>query len=429
MEVTYERCLHKAQRVVFEDAHRFRVSCSGRRFGKSRLVLDELIRASLGFQGEMSKTSPQMVIGALPTAVQARPILWKPLVNLFTTTELKHVVKDINLSNMTIQIEGKPSIKVVGANDKGGDRLRGNRIYFIALDEVQDINPVVWTEVVRPALSDTVGSRAIFTGTPKGKVNFLYDLSQMETGYKNEWKFFNYGTEANPTIPKDEIEAARISLPPRVFQQEYEANFVAFPGQIWSELDSINRVASTEVPNCDLVVMGVDFGDRHPAAIVLGRESRSMTWYILDAWSPNTGGGESQPVPRATFDNTIERMVLKYNATAVYCDPSRPSDILAIRELGDHPGFNNAVAGFNPIQSGISQVSKLLWQKKLLVVERNVTEEKRSLGFLSGQQVFDNMLSYHWVIDKRGDVTEEPADGSFSHICDSLRYGLAYKGG
>lgn len=429
MDVSYKRVLHDAQRVIFNDPHRFRVTCNGRRFGKSRLVLDELIRASLGFDGEMSKTSPQMVIGALPTAVQARPILWKPLVNLFTTTDLKYVVKDINLSNMTIQIEGKPSIKVVGANDKNGDRLRGNRIYFVALDEVQDINPVVWTEVVRPALSDTVGSRAIFTGTPKGKVNFLHDLAMMGDEFPDEWQFHTYGTEANPTIPREEIAQARRSLPPRVFQQEYEADFVAFPGQIWTELDSGNLELPTEVPPLDLVVMGVDFGDRHPAAVVVGRESRSMRWYLIDAWSPNTSGKESQPVTRHAFETAIKGFVDKYKVQLTFADPSRPSDILAIRDYGEASGYQNAIAAFNPIESGIAQVSKLIHQKKLLVVHRDVDERQAALGYLSGQQVYDFMLSYHWLTDKRGDITEEPADGSFSHICDSLRYALAYKGG
>ena len=428
MDVVYKRTLHDAQRVIFNNNSRFRVTCNGRRFGKSRLVLDELIRASLGFTGEMSKTSPQVVLGALPTAVQARSILWKPLVKLFTETDLKYVVKNINLSNMTIDIEGKPSIKVVGANDKNGDRLRGQRIYFIAMDEVQDINPVAWTEVVRPALSDTVGSRAIMTGTPKGRVNFLHTLSEMPLS-SNEWKFFNYPTSANPTIPRDEIEKARASLPPRVFQQEYEADFVAFAGQVWTELSQENLVNVEDVPLLDLVVMGIDHGDRHPAAVVVGRDSRSMRWYIVDAWSPNTSGGESQPVTRQQFQKAISTLVRKHNVTLSYADPSRPSDILAIREFGHELGFKNCVEGFNRIQSGIGQVGNLIHQNKLLIVQRTLSEQDSQDGFLSSETLYDFLLSYHWVTDKQGNVTEEPADGNFSHICDALRYALAIKGG
>lgn len=428
MDVVYKRTLHKGQRDIFGNDQRFRVVCAGRRFGKSRLVLDELVRASLSFSGTMSTTSPQVVLGTLPTAVQARAILFKPLVNLFTETSLKYVVEDINLTSMSISIYGKPTILIAGANDRNGDRLRGKRIYFICMDEVQDTSSVSFTEVVRPAMSDTPGSRALLVGTPKGKANFLYTLSQNELTDK-EWKFFNQPTEANPTIPREEIATARLTLPPRVFAQEYLAEFTVFPGQIWTHLDSLNETVSTEVPPLDLVVMGVDFGDRHPAAVVVGRESRMMRWYLIDAWSPNTSGKESQPVPRATFDSTIAGLVRKHNVDAVYCDPSRPSDILAIRDQGSEKGFRNTVAGFNPIQSGIAQVDKLIWQKKLLIPEFHKNEQEKEQGFLSSVQVTDFLLSYHWKTDKAGQVTEEPADGSFSHICDALRYSLAYRGG
>lgn len=430
MDAQYEILLHDAQSVIYDDESRFRVTCNGRRFGKSRLVLDELIRASLSFDGEMSKTSPQMVIGALPTAVQARPILWKPLVNLFTTTDLKHVVKDINLSNMTIQIEGKPSIKVVGANDKNGDRLRGNRIYFIALDEVQDINPVVWIEVVRPALSDTEGSRAIFTGTPKGKVNFLYDLAQMEKQHPDEWKFFTYPTEANPTIPRKEIEQARISLPPRVFQQEYEASFVNFPSQIWDSLDSGNHVELADEPvHYDLVVMGLDWGDKYPSAVVCGLDRYLNEWFIIDAWSPNVNHGEPRTVTRDEFQAEVSKLVLKHDVDRIFADPSRPSDILAVRDYGRHRGFKSCIAAFNPIAEGVGQVGNLIYQNRLKVVAFIPTEQDAHLGHLTGDRVFEFMQSYHWLVNKQGVMTEVPGDGLFAHTCDALRYALAYKAG
>jgi hypothetical protein len=424
MDKEFKLTLHDAQWSIFEDGHRFRVACNGRRFGKTALGCQELIMASLGFQGEMSLTSPQMVIGALPTAVQARPILFKPLVDIFTNTVLSDLVEDINRSTMTIRIKGKPSIRIVGANDKNGDRLRGNRIYFILMDEVQDISPVVWTEVVRPAMSDTPGSRALFTGTPRGTTNFLYYLSE-NAKTDEEWSFHNYPTSANPCIPRSEIARAKASLPPRVYLQEYEANFVVFAGQIYSDLDSNNMVEPSEVPHCDLVVMGLDWGDRFPSAVVVGRESRSQKWYILDAWSPNTDGVESQPITRAEFDKTITDLVKKYKVHSIYCDPSRPSDILAVRTYGSDKGFHNCVAGFNGIQSGISQVANLIFQNKLLIVNK----PESGKGFLSGRRIQEFLTSYHWETDKLGQVTEVPGDGIFSHSCDALRYALAYKGG
>lgn len=418
----YDLILHDRQWDIFRDTHRFRVAVNGRRFGKTALGINELVMASLTYRGDISKTSPQTVLGVLPTAVQARPLLFEPLVNLFTTTSLATVVEDINKTKMRIDIKGKPSIKIAGANDKGGDRIRGTRILFVLLDEMQDIHPSVFTEVVRPALSDTEGSRALFTGTPKGKRNILYKLSEMAKT-DPEWSFHNYPTSSNPIIPKSEIVRAKELLPPRVFRQEYEADFVNFAGQIWTELDSSNMATDDVSRVYDLTVIGVDFGDRHPAMVVVSREARTDTWYIQDAWSPNTGELESQPVSREEFSQQLKEYVEMYDPAAIYCDPSRPSDILAIRSMGRHRAYQNTVAGFNGIQSGIAQVSNLIHQNRLQILPG-----RQHGHYVTGRLLYDYLASYCWVVDRNGEATEVPGDTSCSHICDALRYALAIKG-
>jgi hypothetical protein len=344
---------------------------------------------------------------------------------MFTETALYDLVEKINLTEMRIDIKGKPSIKIAGANDKNGDRLRGNRIYFVLLDECQDINPTVFNEVIRPAMSDTRGSRALFTGTPKGKQNILYALSELRHT-DPEWTFFNFPTWDNPTIPKSEIDKARATLAPRVFEQEYGAGFVNFPGQLYSELSSENLVPEgADLPHFDLVVMGVDFGDLHPAFSVVGRDPIEQCWYFIEGWSPNTGlSGDSQPVTRATFDSNLKRLVDKHGVQLIFCDPSRPSEILAIRDLGDKPVYRSAVSAFNGIQSGIGQVHNLIAHKRFKFICGGI---KDNTDTVDGITAYDYHQSYHRV--KRNDVlTDEPADGDCTHICDSTRYALAVKG-
>ena len=423
MDKTLDLILHKAQWEIFNDTHRFRVCVNGRRFGKTALGMQELIYASLGFQGTVSKSSPEMVIGVLPTAVQARPILFKPLVNLFTTTALADLVENINLTEMRIDIKGKPSIKVAGANDRNGDRLRGNRIYFILMDEAQDILPVVFNEVIRPAMTDTKGSRALIQGTPKGKMNILHKFAQMEDE-DDEWKYFSFPTWSNPCIPREEIEKARRSLPPRVFAQEYEAGFVNFEGQWYSELDSNNMHEGT-LPHFDLVSMGVDFGDLHPAIVVCGRDPLAGVWYYLDGWSPNTISGQNQPVTRGEFDSNLKALFLKHSVDLIFCDPSRPSEVLAIRDIGAAKGYKSAVQAFNGIQSGIGQIHSLIHQNKLKFVKRSASTAPDAID---GTMAYDFLQSYTRTKDRFGNFTDEPADGSCSHICDALRYCLAVKG-
>lgn len=421
MDTPWDLLLHDKQSEIFDDPCRFRVTCNGRRFGKTALAIQELVYASLSFQGEMSATSPQMVVGCLPTAVQARQILFKPLVNLFTTTSLKCVLEKINLAEMRINILGKPAIRIVGANDRGGDRIRGLRIYFMLMDEVQDVLPQVWSEVVRPAMSDTEGSRALFTGTPKGTANILYYLSENAKS-DPEWSFHNYPTSANPTIPRAEIETAKRQLPPRVFEQEYEAKFTTFPGQIYTELNSSN-LHDGDLPYLDLVVAGVDWGSYHPAISVVGRDSRTGVWYYLTGWSPNTSGGDAQPVLKTSFEDKLNELVKEYKIDLILCDPAQPSEILAIRKMSMEKAYQSASAAFNGIESGILQVHKLIHQDRLVFVKSSDSRP----DMVPGQRAYDFHLSYHYE-SKKGVITDVPADGDLSHICDATRYALAIKG-
>ena len=63
-------------------------------------------------------------------------------------------------------------IQLYGADNY--DTLRGIYLDGVVLDEYAQMNPKMFSEVIRPALSDRKGY-AIFIGTPKGKNDF-YDL-------------------------------------------------------------------------------------------------------------------------------------------------------------------------------------------------------------------------------------------------------------
>jgi hypothetical protein len=414
--------LHKAQREIFNCPKRFRVTVNGRRFGKTALGVTELIVRGLGYPHQVNPKFPVFVLGILPTANQARTVIWKPLVNICETPEFRPLIKEINRTSMEIILINNVIIRVAGANDNGGDRLRGLKIYFAWFDEMQDVKAIAFDEVVRPAMSDTVGSRALFTGTPKGKNNVLYFLSQKPTS-DPDWEYFSYPTWENPLIPKEEIDRARATLPPRLFSQEYEANFVDFPGKWYTELDNDNKFYGA-LPKFQSVFMGIDFGDLHPAAVVIGRGT-DRKYYVVEGWSPNPGR-EAKPIPDPVLQANISRLVKKWNVQYTYCDPSRASSILSIRSLGQEPGFRNAVAGYNRILEGIHQVHGHITRKDLLFVP---SMNDKVADSLDGIECFQLLEAYHRLQDKSGAFNDIPADGYFSHINDALRYALATKVG
>lgn len=422
MDVPIKLSLHQGQREVFNDPHRFITVVCGRRWGKSSFGLVSLLIHALSFKEYVDPRFPVTFIAVMPTANQARGVIWKPLLNLLSTPEFKYVVKPkgINRTAMQVELLNGVYLKVVGANDSAGDRLRGLKMAYVWFDEAQDIKPVVWEEVVRAALSDTPGSRGLFTGTPKGFSNFLYDLSQRSEN-DPEWSFHNKPTASNPFVSRKEIALAKASLPDRLFRQEYYGSFENFPGMLYSELDSENKFYG-ELPRLNLTVLGVDWGDLFCNLSVIGRGD-DRRWYYLEGWQGNLSNPKHpQPIPDPVLHHNIKRLVKKWSVQHTYADPSRPSSIIGLRSLGSEPGFRNAVAGYNRILEGISQVHSKIKQKDLLFTEGHHDNLE---GCYDGLLAYDYHASYHRETDKDGNFTDVPADGIFSHTCDSVRYSLA----
>ncbi|WP_414579433.1 hypothetical protein [Anabaena sp. CCY 9402-a] len=115
--------LHPAQATVFNDPNPYVLLVSGRRWGKSRLMLTRAIERSLTFKGEYDPASPPVVLITMPTLKQAKQIHWKPLVNILANAPF---VESINRSeNRIIMAGNRPDIIVRGCNDDNGDSLRG----------------------------------------------------------------------------------------------------------------------------------------------------------------------------------------------------------------------------------------------------------------------------------------------------------------
>ena len=162
------------QQEVFNDPTRFKVVAAGRRCGKSRLAATTLIIEAL-------RCPPgSAVLYVAPTNGQARQIIWNVLLELG-----KEVIAGSHVNNQDITMVNGAVIYVRGADRP--DTLRGVSLTYAVLDEVADIKPEAWEQVIRASLSDKKG-RAMFIGTPKGRnlFNDLYKLGQ--TGDDEDWK-------------------------------------------------------------------------------------------------------------------------------------------------------------------------------------------------------------------------------------------------
>jgi predicted phage terminase large subunit-like protein len=199
------------QQEVFKATTRFKVIAAGRRCGKSRLAATALIIEAL-------KCPPgSAVLYVSPTMGQSRQIIWDLLLDLG-----REVITSSHVNNLDITMINGARIYVRGADRP--DTLRGVSLTFAVLDEVADIKPEAWEQVIRASLSDKKG-RAMFIGTPKGR-NWFYDLFKLgQAEDDDDWKSWHFTTKDNPLIDPTEIESAKKTLSSFAFKQEYLASF------------------------------------------------------------------------------------------------------------------------------------------------------------------------------------------------------------
>ena len=209
------------QQIVFKDPARFKVVAAGRRCGKSRLAATTLLIEGL-------RCPPgSAVLYVSPTMGQSRQIVWDLLLDLG-----REVIQNSHVNNLDITLINGARIYVRGADRP--DTLRGVSLTYAVLDEVADIKPEAWEQVIRASLSDKKG-RALFIGTPKGR-NWFYDTFKLgENESDPDWKSWHFTTQDNPLIDPTEIESAKKTLSTFAFKQEYMASFSNAGSDVFKE--------------------------------------------------------------------------------------------------------------------------------------------------------------------------------------------------
>lgn len=224
------------QRKIHEEATRFTVVVAHRRFGKSICMINHLIFQAL----RNTRRRPQYMFLA-PEKEQAIRNLWEDF--KFYTSFLPGVEYNRKESFITFPLPSgeKCIIYIAGASDP--ERFRGMYLDGAVIDEVGDMPKVLWSEVLRPALSDRLGF-ALFIGTPKGR-NFFYDLTKYENDPKvnqyAEWKTFTFKASETGYVLPQELESAQLTMDPDKYNQEYECDFnAAVPGSYYGK--ALNRL-------------------------------------------------------------------------------------------------------------------------------------------------------------------------------------------
>jgi len=385
----------RPQQLILHDAldnNRFVVGVMHRRFGKTVAAINQLIKKAI----ECELPDPRFCYVA-PTYTQAKRIAFDYLVK-FT----RPLGASVNISELRVDFWGR-RISLHGADNP--DSLRGTYYDGCVLDEVGDMNPKVWNEVLRPSLSDRLGW-CLFIGTPKGRNHFadFRDRAEETAG----WKLLEFKASETGIIPESELNAARAEMGEDKYQQEFECNFNsavegAYYGQIINDLEAKGRL--TTVDRDDLcksyVAWDLGMGDSTClwVAQLVGKEVR-----LID-FVENHGVGLDWYV-NWLKENRYERF-----------DQYLPHDV-EVREMGtgksrkevlQEAGLEITVAPRLSVADGIQAVRRLLprcWFDK--------DKTKQGVNALRNYRREYN--------EKQNVYYEKPLHDWASHASDSFRY-------
>ena len=297
------------------DSHRFTVIVAHRRLGKTVCMINHLLRAAV------TDNSGEGRYGYIaPYRSQVKDLAWDYL------KRFSSVIPDIkiNESELSIDYPNGSRIRLYGADNP--DAMRGLYFNGVILDEVADMRPNVWGEIIRPALSDRQGW-ACFIGTPKGINLFheLYTFGQSAPG----WCSKIYRVDETGVIPQSELDDARRVMSENQYRQEFLCDFAASMDNVLITIDLVSKGASRLLNRQDVMgavkIIGVDvarFGD-----------DRSVICKRWGLWCQSVRVIEH--MDNMTFAGIVAYEVDQFNPDGVFIDAGRGEGVIdRLRQLG-----------------------------------------------------------------------------------------------
>jgi phage terminase large subunit len=375
------------------DEKRFGAVVCHRRFGKTVLAINQLIKSA----ATCEKERPRFGYIA-PTLKQAKAVAWD---------YLKHYTDPIpgvsyNETELRADLPNEARIRLFGADNP--DSLRGIYLDGVVLDEFPLMQGRTWSEVIRPLLADRMGW-ALFIGTPNGK-NAFWDIYQQATA--DNWFRTSYKASETGVIDAAELKDAARMMTEDEYAQEFECSFEAsVRGAVYAkELAQVRaqkRIARVPYDPILPVHTAWDLGVGDATAIwfaqVHGAERRIIDYY--------EASGEGLQHYAAILD----KKGYKYGRHLA------PPDI-EVRELGSGRSRKEIAAGLGirfEVVKGL-RLEDGINAARMLLPTCYFDEDKCSAGI-------EALQNYRWDFNQRLDeFKSSPVHDWASHGADAFRY-------
>ena len=209
------------QREVHEHCKRFSVLALHRRAGKTKLGVMQLIDQALRFTGPQG-----LFFYVAPELKQATAIAWREL-KATIDSMIRTGAVEVREGDLSVTFRNGAMIRLYGADNP--DAMRGVRLDGVVMDEVAQMKPEVWDEIIQPALADRLGW-ALFIGTPKGLNLFselFFKASERMLEDDPHWYAARYTVEDTEALHPAEVDRLRRDMDETAWAREMLCDFTA----------------------------------------------------------------------------------------------------------------------------------------------------------------------------------------------------------
>lgn len=307
------------QRECHLQRQRFTVLALHRRAGKTELGLRELVDKALRNPYDLS-----LYFYIAPQLKQAKAIAWARLKQIVAPLELAGLAEK-NESELWVRMRtNNATIRIYGADNP--DAMRGVRLDGAVLDEVAQMSPEVWEEIVQPALADRLGW-ALFIGTPKG-VNLFSDLF-FKARDLPDWHSALYTVHDTDALPRSEVERLQQTMDEQAWRREMLCDFSAAGDDQLISLADVEEATKRHLRRDQYefapVIIGVDparFGDdRSVIAVRQGLLCKELRAF--------------HKVDNMALAGYVGQAIEDFNADAVFVDAGNGAGVIdKLRQMG-----------------------------------------------------------------------------------------------
>ena len=251
---------------------------------------------------------------------------------------------------------------------------------------------------LRPTL-DKPGAKAIFISTPRGKNNWFSRF--YNRGFEaeaKEWVSLQADWTENVRMAASDVEEAKRSMSKAEFEQEYQASFTSFEGQIYNFSDE--HIQDYKPAERVEMFAGLDPGYRDPTAfVVIAYLPKEDIFWVVDEYQ------EAEAVT-STHAAIINDKIKKWNIDAIFIDS-------AAAQFASDLAYSYDIASIRAkkqVLEGIAYVQNVIDNGRLRVAPHCI-------------HTLEMLDQYQWNKNENLE-TEKPQHDEYSHMADALRYAL-----